>query len=521
MAHTYFKLKDEADKVFHKANYRPQRRNKHLLQYRKQLNCSSYFRPIRNPNIETILQWKPASSMLQPLEIPVYPVQFIDTKEKAMKFHGHLLSQRVLALDLEENNESSFLGMICTIQISTQQSTYIYDPLPAEMMQYIKEDLKTVLESPDIMKLVHGAANDVIHLQRDYGIFPVGFIDTQLVYSTAYNTERMIKLEDMAKELLHVKETDELPKYSDWRVRPLHPRQIDYAARDVHYVMLSWNEMLPTFTRELSIHNRYGTMYTPVKQSNEMTARCYRFPKASNWAKDVENKLTTREKSIFARLWNWRLMKAKELDQPARSLIRNQHLNRLAAIQPATAKDILSIASVHELLRDAVCELIPLLSSSFNEDKRQTRDDHQGTSKSQPDDWSVEFREEQDGRVVIPSVPIQSSTVSWEKDPSEVEKDADAATTAAEDASDPPPFCVNCYKNPPHWARHCTEKRNRKRRRQENSLIPGWKHRQNVKKRRKKLEKQSQARIMRSQQVKQAAKQRPYLRPTLPQQHPF
>ncbi|VDN31437.1 unnamed protein product [Gongylonema pulchrum] len=70
----------------------------------------------------------------------------------------------------------SFLGLTCLMQISTRDRDYIIDPFPLWNEMHI---LNEPFTDPNILKVFHGADNDIIWLQRDFGIYVVNMFDTQ------------------------------------------------------------------------------------------------------------------------------------------------------------------------------------------------------------------------------------------------------------------------------------------------------------------------------------------------------
>ena len=74
----------------------------------------------------------------------------VNTKEGLERLLSILNNEKEFAIDLEHNNQRSFLGITCLIQISTRTTDYIVDPFP------IWDELPVLNEpftNPDILKV--------------------------------------------------------------------------------------------------------------------------------------------------------------------------------------------------------------------------------------------------------------------------------------------------------------------------------------------------------------------------------
>ena len=97
-----------------------------------------------------------------------------------------------------------------------------------------------ILESPDILKVMHGADYDVVSLKRDYNCQIQALFDTAIAaqfldyekFGLAHLIERHFGLVLEKKYQKH-----------DWSKRPLYQEHIDYARSDTHF-LLSLQELL-------------------------------------------------------------------------------------------------------------------------------------------------------------------------------------------------------------------------------------------------------------------------------------
>lgn len=120
-----------------------------------------------------------------------------------------------IAVDLEHNHLRSFQGFTCLVQISTRNEDFIVDPFKIWRSM---QKLNSVFTNPHIVKVLHGADNDVMWLQRDFGVYIVNMFDTG-------QASRALKFESFSFAFLlsyycdiHVSKAYQL---ADWRIRPL------------------------------------------------------------------------------------------------------------------------------------------------------------------------------------------------------------------------------------------------------------------------------------------------------------
>lgn len=80
-----------------------------------------------------------------------------------------------IAIDLEAHSYRSYLGITCLIQISSRTHDYIVDSIALREELY---KLNKVTADPKIVKVFHGGQQDIIWLQKDFGVYVVNMFDT-------------------------------------------------------------------------------------------------------------------------------------------------------------------------------------------------------------------------------------------------------------------------------------------------------------------------------------------------------
>ncbi|HEX8561027.1 MAG TPA: hypothetical protein VF668_23245 [Pyrinomonadaceae bacterium] len=95
--------------------------------------------------------------------------------------------------------------------------------------------LRRPLESEESTKAIHNAAYDAVRLERHFKIRPAPIHDTMI--AARRGGERRCSLKAQAESHLGLL-LDKGAQQSDWGARPLHPRQLGYAALDAAATLL-------------------------------------------------------------------------------------------------------------------------------------------------------------------------------------------------------------------------------------------------------------------------------------------
>jgi exosome complex exonuclease RRP6 len=174
----------------------------------------------QHPYKAEIEQYKfPTSLYLKSDPTPPLPFEsttatFVDTPKALAEMLVELKAAKEIAIDLEHHDSRSYVGIVSLMQISTRNRDWIVDTLKPWRRKL--ECLNEVFADPNILKVFHGSAMDMIWLQRDFGLYIVGLFDTEraavaLRYpgrGLAYLLARFVNVQAQKQHQL-----------ADWRVR--------------------------------------------------------------------------------------------------------------------------------------------------------------------------------------------------------------------------------------------------------------------------------------------------------------
>jgi len=162
---------------------------------------------------------------LPPPALPTRPIRMVTTHTDLVALCGELAVEKVIGLDVETTLVDRDL---CTVQLSTPTYNAIVDALAIRDL----EPLTRVLESSDVLKVIHNASFERSVLSK-LNLTLVNVFDT-LTASRRIRGKHVEGGHGLAavceREL--GRSVDKTEQTSDWTRRPLSQRQVAYAALD-------------------------------------------------------------------------------------------------------------------------------------------------------------------------------------------------------------------------------------------------------------------------------------------------
>ncbi len=176
-----------------------------------------------------------------------------------------------IAIDTEFHRESTYFPILSLIQIATESQTWVIDAISCPDVT----PLKTILENKQIKKIFHAGEQDWEILKRATGAITWPFSDTQIIACFA-KMEHSSSLDSLVDKLLGVT-ADKSQQKTNWTLRPLSKKQIEYAANDATYL----KKIYPILQQKLIELNRH----TWVDQEMKLLLKKYRSSQSRDWLK--------------------------------------------------------------------------------------------------------------------------------------------------------------------------------------------------------------------------------------------
>ncbi len=255
----------------------------------------------------------------------------ITTDQELQQFCTETAGQDFLGFDTEFVSENLYRPQLCLVQAATRQRTVLIDSMVIRDLtpfwSLICNQIETVV--------AHAAREEFLFCYRESGQRPSNLFDLQIAagfagfdYPAAYST----LVEAHTGTRLAKGETR-----TDWRVRPLSQRQMQYAAQDVEHLLVLYER----FQRGLERRGRTGWY------REEVTAwmnQLEEFERSPAWIRlSGLNRLSRRSLAIVRELSSWRDQTASAVNRSPRRILPDDLLLEIAKRGEADAARVKAI----------------------------------------------------------------------------------------------------------------------------------------------------------------------------------
>jgi ribonuclease D len=221
--------------------------------------------------------------------------------------------------DTEFVGEDAYRPEVCLVQVAFEERQALIDPLSGLDTRPFWQ----LVADPAVQKIVHAGSEDLALCRHEIGQPAANVIDLQVaagLVGLGYpaSLSRLARSSIGAK--LHKSQT-----LTDWRRRPLSEEQIDYAVQDVMH--------LPAMHRV--IHEKLEALGRVAWATEECAGLCAAAAAKPTHHTDIRRlrgagSLGASEAAIAEALLDERDKLARELDRPARAVLRDHLLVELA-----------------------------------------------------------------------------------------------------------------------------------------------------------------------------------------------
>lgn len=245
------------------------------------------------------------------------------------KFCDRLIKSSYITVDTEFMRDQTYWPRLCLVQIANDHEAAAIDTLAKGI------DITPLLNlftNPRILKIFHAARQDLEIFYRLMGRLPSPIFDTQIAAmvcgfgdSAGYDT-LVRKLTDET--------IDKSSRFTDWALRPLSQRQINYALGDVTHlrqVYIKLNEMLGQ-------NNRHNWMDEELSILRD--TKIYTFAPEDAWRRIKYRAPKPRFLAILKEVAAWREIEAQNKDIPRNRIVRDESLIEISHHAPKTINDL-------------------------------------------------------------------------------------------------------------------------------------------------------------------------------------
>ena len=293
------------------------------------------------------------TSMNQALSAGEHPI-LLESATQLANAAKQWEGSEVLGIDTEFVRERTYRADLGLVQVSDGQTAWLIDPFGVGSL----EPLAQLMANPAITKILHSSSEDLEVLMHTLGQLPEPLVDTQIA-SAMLGQPLQLAYHHAVKWLFNIS-IDKDQTRSNWCRRPLHSRQLRYAAMDVVLLPMMLQKIRP----RLEQAGRWEWLVEDVERMkrNSVTpvepAKAYlRFPGIG--------RMDSKGLKALQALAAWREKTAKENNRARGFVISDAGLKQLARLRPSSEEEIRAIEDLHPSeLRRHQAQLLRLITDS-------------------------------------------------------------------------------------------------------------------------------------------------------------
>ncbi|MDA1088938.1 MAG: ribonuclease D [Proteobacteria bacterium] len=245
------------------------------------------------------------------------------------EFCDRLRGSKYITVDTEFMREKTYWPILCLVQVAGPNDAKAIDALAPGI------DLSPLFElmaDDGILKVFHAARQDLEIFHHLAGVLPTPVFDTQ-VAAMVCGFGDSVGYEALITDLVNAK-IDKGSRFTDWTLRPLSERQVDYAMADVTHLRPAYDKLaakLHENGREQWVEEEMEVLENPNTYTGNPTEAFRRIKARSTGPRML---------AILRELAAWRELEAQNRDVPRNRIIREESLVEIAHHAPTTTQQL-------------------------------------------------------------------------------------------------------------------------------------------------------------------------------------
>lgn len=237
-----------------------------------------------------------------------------------------------VTVDTEFIRETTFWPELCLIQLASEETTALVDPLAPDF------DLKPffdLMANESVLKVFHAARQDIEIVHYRGGLIPHPVFDTQ-VAAMVCGFGDSISYDQLVAKITgaHI---DKTSRFTDWRHRPLSDKQLVYALADVTHLVDVYKHLAAELKREDRAHWLNEEMDVLTSPST------YDLHPDDAWTRLKMRVRKPLEFAVLQSVARWREIEARERNVPRSRVLKDDAIYEIAQQQP---KDTAALAKL-------------------------------------------------------------------------------------------------------------------------------------------------------------------------------
>ena len=264
-------------------------------------------------------------------------INLIETTAKLQDFCKKLEQKPFITVDLEFLREKTYYAEPCLIQVGAEGEAAIVDPLSSGLNL---SAFFALMQNENIVKVFHSGRQDIEIIYNLSGHIPSPIFDTQIAAMVCGYGESA-GYESLVKGILKI-DLDKTSRRSNWELRPLDEKQLQYAISDVTHLVnlyLYFKQKLAENGRESWLQSELDILRNP---------QTYETDPYEVWHKIKHRSHNAYMLTVLRELAAWREKRAKSKNTPRQSIIKDDCLVNIAALCPQTIEELSQIRSIRK-----------------------------------------------------------------------------------------------------------------------------------------------------------------------------
>ena len=242
-----------------------------------------------------------------------------------------------ITVDTEFMREKTFWPKLCLIQLAGPEGAgaAAVDPLADDIDL---APLLGLLGNPKVLKVFHGARQDIEIFFHLTGKVPTPLFDTQIAAMVCGFGDQ-VGYETLVARLTGHR-LDKTSRFTDWSLRPLTDKQLHYALGDVIYL----REAYDALKARIDADGRAEWLDQELAALTDEDS--YRIDPATAWQRLKPRSTDRRYLSLLQAVAAWRENTAMERDVPRNRVLRDESLTEIAAHPPPSKAALARVRGV-------------------------------------------------------------------------------------------------------------------------------------------------------------------------------
>lgn len=242
---------------------------------------------------------------------------------------GRLSQATYITVDTEFMREKTYWPDLCLVQVAGPDEAWAIDPLAEGL------DLSPLFElfaNKSVLKVFHAGRQDLEIFYHLTGHLPSPIFDSQ-VAAMVCGFGDSVGYDTLIGSLTNVR-IDKSSRFTDWSIRPLSDKQIDYALGDVTHLRVAYKKLKVTMESN-------GRADWLVEEMTVLTApETYYIDPANAYLRVKVRNPKPRLLAVLREVAGWRQREAESRNLPRNRILRDEALLEIAHQVPKTSAEL-------------------------------------------------------------------------------------------------------------------------------------------------------------------------------------